>query len=84
MACGTPVVSTPVGMMRELLREGENGSCAGFDVESLASAIERVLGDEPRRAEMGRRARVAAERFEYAAILRGYADGLKRIAGSRA
>ncbi len=84
MACGTPVVSTPVGMMRELLREGENGACAGFDVESLASAIERVLGDEPRRAEMGRRARVAAERFEYAAILRGYADGLKRIAGSRA
>lgn len=83
MACGTPVVSTPVGMMRELLIEGENGACSGFDVESLASALERMLGDEPRRIAMGQRARTAAQRFEYASILRGYADGLKRLAGSR-
>jgi glycosyltransferase involved in cell wall biosynthesis len=84
MACATPVVSTPVGMMKELLREGENGALCGFDVESLAAAIERVLGDEAHRREMGRRARVDAERFEYTSILRGYADGLKRLAGERA
>ena len=84
MACATPVVSTPVGMMKELLREGENGALCGFDVASLAAAIERVLGDETHRREMGRRARVDAERFEYTSILRGYADGLKRTAGERA
>lgn len=82
MACGTPVVSTPVGMMRELLVEGENGACAGFDVASLASALGRVLGDEQRRVAMGQRARAAAERFEYASVLRGYADGLKRLVGA--
>jgi glycosyltransferase involved in cell wall biosynthesis len=84
MACATPVVSTPVGMMKELLREGENGALCGFDVESLAAAIERVLADETKRKQMGARARIDAERFEYTSILRGYADGLKRLAGERA
>jgi len=81
MACGTPVVSTPVGMMKELLREGENGALAGFDVESLASAIERVLADEGRRRAMGERARACVQRFEYAAAIRNYAASLHRLAG---
>ena len=32
MACGTPVVSTPVGVMSEIVRDGENGRLVGFDV----------------------------------------------------
>jgi glycosyltransferase involved in cell wall biosynthesis len=81
MACGTPVVSTPVGMMKELLVDGENGCVAGFDTPSLVDALRRLLTDEPGRAAMGARARSAAEQFEYARVLRGYADGLKRLAG---
>ncbi len=81
MACGTPVVSTPVGMMKELLVDGENGCTAGFDVMGLADALRRLLADEAARAGMGARARAAAERFEYARVLRGYADGLKQLAG---
>lgn len=83
LACGTPVVSTPVGMMRELLVEGQNGAAAGFDVESLVAALGRVLDDEGKRKSMAARAREAATRFEYASVLRGYADGLKRLAGER-
>jgi glycosyltransferase involved in cell wall biosynthesis len=81
MACGTPVVSTPVGMMKELLVDGENGCVAGFDTPSLTDALRRLLKDEAQRAAMGARARAAAEQFEYARVLRGYADGLKRLAG---
>lgn len=80
MACGTPVVSTPVGMMRELLVNGENGRTCGFDVESLATAIRAVLSDEPRRLAMGARGPGDVARFEYAAVLRGYAEGVQRIA----
>jgi glycosyltransferase involved in cell wall biosynthesis len=82
MACGTPVVSTPVGMMRELLAGGRGVVECGFDVESLAAALERVLGDEAARLALGADARAATERFEYAATVRAYADGLKRIAGA--
>jgi len=81
MACGTPCVSTPVGMMKELLSEGRNGCLAGFDTASLTAAIERLLSDEPRRRAMGARAREAAQAFEYAPVLRRYAEGLARLAG---
>jgi glycosyltransferase involved in cell wall biosynthesis len=79
MACGTPVVSTPVGMMRELLEDGRGGALCGFDVTSLADALRRVLSDEGARAAMGRQAVAAASRFEYARTIRGYADGLKAL-----
>jgi glycosyltransferase involved in cell wall biosynthesis len=81
MACGTPAVSTPVGMMKELVRPGENGELAGFDAASLAAALRRALEDEPRRARMGAEATKAAQRFEYAATIRDYAAGLHALAG---
>lgn len=83
MACGTPAVSTPVGVMNEMLGgdpASRPGLLCGFDVETLASAIEAGLSDEPARLGMGRRAVAAAARYEYASTIRDYADGLKRIA----
>jgi glycosyltransferase involved in cell wall biosynthesis len=83
MACGTPAVSTPVGVMNEMLGgdpSSRPGLLCGFDVESLASSIEAVLSDEALRLEMGRRAVLAASRYEYASTIRGYAAGLKSVA----
>jgi len=80
MACGTPVVSTPVGMMRELVRDGENGWRARFDVASLAHALSEVLGDEDRRRRLGERAWADVQRFEKRAVIRGYAEGVQRLA----
>jgi glycosyltransferase involved in cell wall biosynthesis len=81
MACETPVVSTPVGMMKELLGDSRCGRLCGFEVPSLAGAIASVLADENERRAMGRRARIAASRFEYAKIIHGYAEGLHRLVG---
>ncbi|MBI5434495.1 MAG: glycosyltransferase family 4 protein [Planctomycetes bacterium] len=81
MACGTPVVSTAVGMMTELLQDGAAGRLVGFDVESLTEGLAAVLADERRRRELGLEARRRAERFEYSQILRGYAEGLHRLVG---
>jgi glycosyltransferase involved in cell wall biosynthesis len=84
MASGTPVVSTPVGVMSELLETGEAGALCGFDVDSLAAALERVLSDETARRAMGARAHERVQRFEYARTIRGYAEGLIALAGERA
>lgn len=81
MACGVPAVSTPVGIMGEVLEDGLNGWRAGFDVASLAAALGRTLADEDERRAMGRRARAVAERFEYRRVLGEYAQGLGRLAG---
>jgi len=82
MACGTPAVSTKVGVMGELLANGRCGKLADFTAPGLARAIEEVLGDENARRRMGEAARSAASRYEYAKTIRGYAEGLKSLAES--
>ncbi len=81
MACGTPAVSTPVGMMMELLEDGRNGYLAGFDTETLAIAFHRVLGDEVERRRMGARARADVQGYEAERMLRDYARGIYDLVG---
>lgn len=53
MACGTPVVSFPVGGMPDMIKNGETGFVAeDMNPESLAAAMLNVLTDEQKRKEM--------------------------------
>jgi glycosyltransferase involved in cell wall biosynthesis len=48
MAAGVPVVSTRLSGIPELVEDGRSGLLAApGDPESLAAALERVLGDAP-------------------------------------
>jgi glycosyltransferase involved in cell wall biosynthesis len=83
MACGTPAVSTKVGVMGDLLAGSGDGPCgvlAGFSAAELARAIESALADEGARRAMGDRAVRVASRFEQAKTIREYAMGLQRLA----
>jgi glycosyltransferase involved in cell wall biosynthesis len=81
MACGTPVVSTRVGVMGELLADGQGGRLVGFDAASLADGIGELLADEPARRAAGLAAREIASGFEYQRVLEGYARGLHGLVG---
>jgi glycosyltransferase involved in cell wall biosynthesis len=62
MALGTPVIATRVAGIPELLDDGGCGVLvASGDVESLAGAIARLLGDEGERRALAARARRRAE-----------------------
>jgi glycosyltransferase involved in cell wall biosynthesis len=53
MACGTPVVTTACGGVSDFARDGEN--CLMVppgDVEGMAQAILRLLGDSPLRRRL--------------------------------
>jgi glycosyltransferase involved in cell wall biosynthesis len=65
MACGLPVVSTPVGSIEEIVTDGETGVLVRpEDAAALRQAIEGLLADEPRRGALGARALARArERF---------------------
>jgi len=53
MAAGLPVVTTPVGGIPEIVRDGVNGLViTPGDVRALGSSILRILGDDALRARM--------------------------------
>ena len=57
--CGTPVVSTPVGIAAEIIDEGNGALCGGTPYE-IAQAIKRVLGNKYNQTEIRR---LATEKF---------------------
>src|SRR5262249_1428108 len=78
MACGTPVVASAVGGIKEVVVSGETGLLVPFEprgggdfepkdpdrfARDLAGAITTLLADPGRRAQMGLRARERVERF---------------------
>jgi glycosyltransferase involved in cell wall biosynthesis len=55
---GLPVVTTPVGAIGDLVRDGENGLLhAPGDVDALTAALARLAGDAALRARLGARLR---------------------------
>lgn len=63
MACGLPVIATPVEGNREIVKHKENGYItANTSPEALREAIIEVLSDPKLRAKMGERARIFVKR----------------------
>jgi glycosyltransferase involved in cell wall biosynthesis len=58
MACGVPCVCTPVGMVEEIIRPGENGFIVPFDdAAKIVDATREMSGSTERRAMLGGAAR---------------------------
>lgn len=64
-ACGLPVITTRVGNMPELIREGENGFFIERDVDDLAEKIGRLRDDPELRSRMGQAARASIEAWDW-------------------
>jgi len=96
MACGTPVVASAVGGIKEVVIPEETGLLVPFEprgdsdfeprdpqrfADDLAAAINRLLADPERCRHMGRRARERVERsFGWGSIARQTCEFYKEIA----
>lgn len=60
MACGKPVVASPVGMNREIVRQGINGYLASYPNDWIA-ALRSLLADADLRQRMGLEGRADVE-----------------------
>ncbi len=75
LASGTPVVSTDVGSIRDVVRDGETGLLVpAGDEAGFAAALDRLLGDAALRERMGAAARAdAVARFDREDMIAAYA-----------
>ncbi|MFN2374902.1 MAG: N-acetyl-alpha-D-glucosaminyl L-malate synthase BshA [Candidatus Binatia bacterium] len=80
-ACGVPVVSTAVGGVPEVIRDGETGLLAGSgNADALADAASRLLGDAELWRKMSAAARRGAvENFGLASAVDRYEDCYRRL-----
>jgi glycosyltransferase involved in cell wall biosynthesis len=84
MACGVPVVASPVGVNLEIIQDGVNGFLAA-DVREWADKIERLLADPDLRARFGAAGRrTIQERYDLAVNAPAIASVLRDAAASGA
>jgi D-inositol-3-phosphate glycosyltransferase len=69
LACGTPVVSTPVGATEQIIQQGETGSIASDGSPAVfAECLLRFLRDVGGRSGIRERARASVLEFSWSAV----------------
>jgi glycosyltransferase involved in cell wall biosynthesis len=81
-AAGVPVVATAAGSIPEVAGDGAELVPAG-DVEALADALRRVVGDGMRRQELIEAGRENLTRFSWAATAEGLIALYRQVVGRR-
>jgi glycosyltransferase involved in cell wall biosynthesis len=80
MACGACVVSTRIGGVPHLVRDGEEGLLAPpRDPRAMAAAVERLLGEPGLAARLSMAARVKTQAFDWDVVLPQWEDLLGAV-----
>lgn len=73
MACETPVLSTPVGIMKEVMN-GKNSIEIGWKAEEIAEKMLMVLEDPENMRKIGEEGAKSVQVFEYKKAIKNYAE----------
>ncbi len=76
LACGVPVVATPVGIVPDVLPPE---AIEEWDSAALADKVKNILGDPALYQRLREGGLTAAERFERRAAIQNYAEQIKRL-----
>jgi glycosyltransferase involved in cell wall biosynthesis len=84
LASGLPVVAARTGATGEVVSEGETGVLYDPDSDaSLVTAVREIVWEDGLRARMGRNARVAAQRRDWASSTRTLRGYYEQVLGER-
>jgi len=79
IACGVPVIATSVGIVPDVIKDGESGDIIDWKAEDISQKIIRLLNDKERYERYSRNGFEIVKRFEKTETVRNYADKLKEI-----
>jgi glycosyltransferase involved in cell wall biosynthesis len=77
MACGLPVITTRVGVMLDIIKDGENGLFTGWEPEGMADKISYLLGNQELRQKFSQAGLKLVHGFEKNAAIKNYAQRLQ-------
>lgn len=79
MACGALAISTPIGIMREVIKDSENGLFVDWDVGDIAKKILWTI-DNPKKAEsLMQNGHDSVLQFECQKAIKHYADSYIKL-----
>jgi glycosyltransferase involved in cell wall biosynthesis len=78
VAAGKAVVSTPYWHARELLGDDRGVLVPTRDAPALAAALSSLLGDQPRREELGRRAAELGKSMSWPVVAKLYLESFEK------
>ena len=79
MACGVPVVATPVGIVPDILPP----ECIEeWNADDISDKVRNILQDESLYLRLSQQGLIAVRRFERGAAIKEYADALQGFAKS--
>lgn len=80
MSCSVPVISSDVGGLPELNRDGVTGyACALGDTDAMGAAAVKMLTDKALHAKMAKAARARAEDFEQDKVIAQYEEYYMKV-----
>lgn len=81
MACGVPVISTPVGAMPDVVQNGENGLLFNWSVTELAQKITLLLDQPAMRQQLAERGQQSVQSYRLDQVVDRYALGYHDLIG---
>ncbi len=76
MACGLPVITTRVGIMNEIIQDGENGFFIDWSPADMAEKIIKMLNNPETIMEMGEKSLASVKIFKREEMIKNYAEKL--------
>lgn len=79
MACGVPVLATPVGVVLDVIKDGESGRIIDWSAEDIAAKTAELLSNREEYDKYQQAGLEIAKQFEKKAAIKNYADKLEEV-----